>query len=597
MISNTLPINTVLKGNVYNYSIERILGQGSFGITYLARIKLSGSLGKLQSNITVAIKEFFMKDLNGRTGTIVLTNSNSELYYSYRKDFIREANHLSKLKHSNIVKVLESFENNNTAYFSMEYIDGGSLNDYIQLTGGLSEHDALRGIAQIAEALSLMHENKMLHLDIKPLNIMRRENGDWVLIDFGLSKIFNADGEPESSSRIGTGTMGYAPLEQINYKKTDKFPPTLDIYALGATLFKALTAVTPPDASTIFNEGFPEDIMRNRGICDDIIQLTSWAMEPLKRKRPQTVEEFLIEVNRILPQASRKQAHSLLDVHNSNKNAVISDNIEYCNNFEVHWDESLNDYKKDKIRELLFRMKYIRNKNVIAATDYGQEVVGTLPIMSLGEFAMSILQELKSDEITGGTYLVNNVRAAIEIAYQLEEWTKLPFRLATEKEIIYECSASSFHWEKLRTLCYSKEKGFQYITYYPTLIHDLEISQLIDNYDFQLVCDGTKPRFSQCGFNVPYTQGLYEKIEPIGFGFYAIKVNDLWNITRPESPLLQYLPHNYESISSIGVWGYPASFIGIIAKTGTTESYYEFNHDEFKFIKSLTNEDIKDRKC
>ena len=94
-MSQTLPVNTILHGRNYQYCIEKVLGQGSFGITYLAKVKLAGALGELQSNVRVAVKEFFMKDVNGRSGTHVLTGGGSDLYHKYRRDFIREAENLS----------------------------------------------------------------------------------------------------------------------------------------------------------------------------------------------------------------------------------------------------------------------------------------------------------------------------------------------------------------------------------------------------------------------------------------------------------------------------------------------------------------------
>ena len=304
---NVLPSGTLLHGHSYTYEIVKVLGQGTFGISYLANVRLSGALGELQSAVQVAIKEFFMKDLNGRQGNTVTSGSDSDIYRNYRNDFMREANNLAKLKHPHIVKVLEAFESNNTCYFSMEYVNGGNLNEYIQQCKSLSEREALQGIVEVGEALAFMHDNNMLHLDLKPLNVMRRKDGGLVLIDFGLSKQFDRNGEPESSTRIGGGTIGYAPLEQANYKKGEGFPATLDIYALGATLFKMLTGNTPTDASTIFNEGFPEEELRGCGISDEVILLVSWAMEPMKRKRPQTVKEFLDEAKRLLPGSSDRR--------------------------------------------------------------------------------------------------------------------------------------------------------------------------------------------------------------------------------------------------------------------------------------------------
>lgn len=218
---NALKPNTILHGKSYTYTIEKKLGEGTFGITYLAttRIKVSGILGELETTLQVAIKEFFMHDLNGRAGNTVTCGSKDGIYYNYKHQFVREAQNLSRFNHPHIVKVLEAFEENDTAYFAMEFIEGGSQHEYIQKNGGLSDREALDIIAQIGDALSVMHRNKMLHLDLKPLNVMRRGNGDLVLIDFGLSKQFDENGEPESSTRIGYGTRGYAPIEQANYKR------------------------------------------------------------------------------------------------------------------------------------------------------------------------------------------------------------------------------------------------------------------------------------------------------------------------------------------------------------------------------------------
>ena len=141
---NFLPVNTILKGNSYNYEILNVLGQGSFGITYLANVKMAGALGAIDANIKVAIKEFFMRDINGRSDATVTSGSNGGIYDEYKHKFTREALNLSKLQHSNIIKVIESFEANNTIYYVMEYIGGGSLDDYITKNNGLKEDEAIK---------------------------------------------------------------------------------------------------------------------------------------------------------------------------------------------------------------------------------------------------------------------------------------------------------------------------------------------------------------------------------------------------------------------------------------------------------------------
>lgn len=292
-INNSLPTGSLLKGSSYSYRIEKTLGQGSFGITYLASVKMAGALGAIDANIKVAIKEFFMRDINGRSDATVTSGSKGGIYDDYKRKFTREAVNLSKLQHPNIIKVIESFEANNTAYYVMEYIGGGSLDDYITKNNGLKEDEAKGIVKQIGSALSFMHQNMMLHLDLKPSNIMRKESGDVVLIDFGLSKQYDEKGEPESSTKVGAGTPGYAPIEQANYREGKGFPVTMDVYALGATLFKMLTGVRPPEASDILNDGFPLYEFQERHISERITASIAKAMAPTKKDRYSSVEDFI----------------------------------------------------------------------------------------------------------------------------------------------------------------------------------------------------------------------------------------------------------------------------------------------------------------
>lgn len=274
------------------YKIVKTLGQGSFGITYLAktRISMDGQLGKMDVNVNVTIKEFFMSDLNSRSsdGTNV-ERTNSTLVKNYLNKFRREAENLAKLHHPNIVKVLEVFDENNTTYYVMEYVDGETIDEYIKSKGHLSEGESLKITQDVCAALSYMHEHKMLHLDLKPKNIMRNSEGHIYLIDFGLAKQYKENGEPESSTSIGLGTPGYAPLEQANYKQDGTLPVTLDVYALGASLFKMLTGKTPPEASTILNEGFPLTSLQKAGISSDTISIVEKAMASVKKDRYQSV--------------------------------------------------------------------------------------------------------------------------------------------------------------------------------------------------------------------------------------------------------------------------------------------------------------------
>lgn len=300
MTNNTttsLAIGTILHGEAYDYKIMNVLGQGTFGITYKAKVEMKGALGRLDSNMYVAVKEFFMKEVNGRENSSVTSGSTSNggLFYYYRDKFEREARNLSTLSHPNIVKVLEAFHANGTTYYSMEYIDGISLDKKIAQSpqGRMPLTEAIETLKQIGAAIAFMHSRNMLHLDVKPGNVMMRKDGTAVLIDFGLSKQYTSDGEPESSTKVGAGTPGYAPIEQASYHEGKGFPTKMDVYALGGTLFKMLTGQRPPEASEILNEGFPTDSLRQLFIPGNIVNSISKAMAPLKKDRWQTVDEFV----------------------------------------------------------------------------------------------------------------------------------------------------------------------------------------------------------------------------------------------------------------------------------------------------------------
>lgn len=289
-----LTIGTYL--NRGKYRIEKVLGQGSFGITYLAAVNIVGELGSIPSSMRVAVKEFFMRDVNGRQENTVTTGRKDGIFYNYKRRFIKEAKTLSKLNHPNIVHVLDLFEENNTAYYVMEYLDGGSLDHLIADKSGLTVSESSELIKQIASALDYMHSHKMLHLDLKPANVMLNKKGEAVLIDFGLTKEFDENGFPESSTTIGHGTPGYAPIEQSNYQAGQGFPVTMDIYALGATLYKMLSGKRPPNASDILNEGV--EILNLQFLQNsEVAGAISKAMSPFKNMRFQNVGDFILALN------------------------------------------------------------------------------------------------------------------------------------------------------------------------------------------------------------------------------------------------------------------------------------------------------------
>lgn len=324
------------------YEITKVLGSGNFGITYLAttKIAVNGQLGQMDVSVNVAIKEFYMKDLNNRTldGSTVEGTQNT-MVKNYRQKFKKEAGNLAKLHHPYIVKVIEVFDENNTTYYVMEYVEGGSLDDYIKSKGRLTEEEALQCTLEITDALSYMHKNMMIHLDLKPKNIMRNSKGHLYLIDFGLSKQYDENGEPESSTSIGLGTPGYAPLEQASYKQDGTLPVTLDVYALGASLFKMLTGKTPPESSAILNEGFPLSSLQKVGISDNTISIVEKAMAPLRKDRYQTVGEM----SKALENYGYKEDGTIIDANNlSDDDEGNQYEPESTNNVQVEEQNSEN---------------------------------------------------------------------------------------------------------------------------------------------------------------------------------------------------------------------------------------------------------------
>jgi formylglycine-generating enzyme required for sulfatase activity len=265
------------------YKIEKMLGQGGFGITYLAV--------QTGLNRRVAIKEFFMKELCNRDATTsyvsVPSMGSQEQVFRFKHKFLKEAQTIASFDHPGIVRIHDIFEENGTAYYVMEYLDGGSLDSRIPAVG-MREAEALRVIRQAGNALSYIHNQNVLHLDVKPSNIMFRQNGAAVLIDFGISKRYDDAGGQTSSTPAGL-SKGYAPLEQYN-QGVQTFQPATDVYSLGATLYKMLTGQTPPECSVVNEEGLPPRPAHVRPALWNAIRQ---AMQPRRKDRPQHVEDFL----------------------------------------------------------------------------------------------------------------------------------------------------------------------------------------------------------------------------------------------------------------------------------------------------------------
>ena len=280
------------------YQLSRVIGQGGFGITYLGvwNTELKGELGAMKTNVPVCIKEYFFKDYCYRDQDSfevkVHSHTGEKLFDKFKEKLIREAKILSAVQHPFIVNVLEVFEENNTAYIVMEYIKGCSLKYLLDKEGVLAENKALKYIHQIGNALDFVHEKNIVHLDIKPSNILIDKNDHARLIDFGVSKRYDIE-EKETSTTTLTLSKGFASIEQYDEEGTQTFSPCPDIYSLGATLYNLLTSVIPTESILRATKPMLPPSAYNSNITPKTEKAILKAMEIKPEDRYETIKEML----------------------------------------------------------------------------------------------------------------------------------------------------------------------------------------------------------------------------------------------------------------------------------------------------------------
>lgn len=287
-----LPIGTLLHDN---YTITRHLASGGFGNTYLAQ----NAFGE-----TVAIKEFFMSGISsrmaGNSQVSISIAENRVTFEEQREKFIKEARRLRKFytafHNPHLVAVYDLFNTNGTSYYVMEFIDGENLNEYLFRTKTpLSEKNVLAVLKQVLDALHIIYNagaDSMLHLDLKPANLILDKSGCVKLIDFGSSKQISTG---THTSTAVTYTRGYGPAEQME-QNVSKFGPWTDFYALGATLYKLLTNKAElPLPSDISDDHTPDKHLTlpfPTGITEKTKALILWMMQPNRAYRPQTIDDI-----------------------------------------------------------------------------------------------------------------------------------------------------------------------------------------------------------------------------------------------------------------------------------------------------------------
>ena len=426
------------------YKIIRVLGQGGFGITYEG---LQAGL-----NRKVAIKEFFMKDFCERDAdsshvTIVGTEGNRSLVERFKEKFIKEAQMIAGLEDvPHIIRIYDIFEENGTAYYVMQYIEGGSLDSKVKEQGALPEPVAVKYVSQMSEALSELHAQRIMHLDIKPANVLLRGD-DVYLIDFGVSKHYDDTGSATTTTPVGR-SKGYAPLEQYRQGGVQEFSPETDIYGLGATAWFLVSGQTPPEAMELITGG----LQRPAGISDALWTAISTSMRPGKTERPHSIAEFLGLLNKEEQPVVQAVEDDVTTID------VIASNPEDCNP-----EERIQTFT---VNGISFNMVHVEGGTfTMGATEEQQKADSdekpphqvTLSSFSIGE--TEVTQALwravmgsnpsyrKGDILPVEMVNWNDCQVFIS---KLKALTGQPFRLPTEAEWEYAARGGS------------KSRGYQY---------------------------------------------------------------------------------------------------------------------------------------
>lgn len=323
--SYSLQRNTGLIGR---YVIQEVLGQGGFGITYLGIDKLYGN--------KVAIKEYYPQKIAMRKAQYedVVTVTSIEEKNNYdkgKKRFLDEAQVMARFnKNEGIVKILDFFEANNTAYIVMEYLEGITLKQYLGKYGVLQFRNLIEMMLPLREALIEIHSQGLIHRDISPDNIMVQHNGKLKLMDFGAARDYTESGNKSLTVIL---KPGYAPPEQ--YQTHGVQGPWTDIYALCATIYKCLTGITPPDAiARVMDDKFKEPDQLDGKLSPDIKKILWKGMNIFPEERYQDIVEFgedvcdalfIPEENKKLDLDNEKNIDEDLDSPDKDNESVLKD--------------------------------------------------------------------------------------------------------------------------------------------------------------------------------------------------------------------------------------------------------------------------------
>jgi serine/threonine protein kinase len=290
MSANALPGGHAL----LEYRIEKLLGVGGFGLTYLATDS--------NLNLRVALKEYLPGDLalRGADQSIAPRSADTEETFGWGKQrFLDESRTLASFRHPNIVRVMRFFEANGSAYMVMEFVEGAALGDWIKTRRPLAEPLVAAMAGPLLDGLDVVHKSGFLHRDIKPGNIYMRDDGTPVLLDFGSAR-------QRAAELTAVVTPGYAPFEQ--YHTQGNQGPWSDLYALGGVLYWMVTGNPPAEAAARVREDKMPSALTvgdHRRFRPEFLNAIDWALQPFEDKRPQSVSEWRAK---LLPTSAKMQA-------------------------------------------------------------------------------------------------------------------------------------------------------------------------------------------------------------------------------------------------------------------------------------------------
>lgn len=394
-----LQVGTILHGT---YRIDGYLSSGGFGNTYVAT--------NIEFGEKYAIKEFFWKGVSQRDGdstTVSVSNvENGAAFASQLEKFKKEARRLRRLNSEHIVRVYDLFEENGTAYYVMDFVDGENLSERLKRTGQpLSEYEVNRLLPQILDALDAAHQAGILHLDLKPANIMVDKQGKVKLIDFGASKQQSATGGATATSAIAI-TKGFAPREQQE-QNPDKFGPWTDFYALGATLYNLLTNRRPTLPSDIDDDDTPDKhiaLPMPPSVSDKTKKLVVWLMATNRKNRPQSVEQIraYLDGKYTVNLSSQSTRNHSADVADSESTQLMGKTVQSSSTTKESEEESgETEDVEEEVRPLFFKLLSYHGR--IRRTEYWLSfLLPTIPIISF----LGIAMQFKDQDMGLGIFAI-----------------------------------------------------------------------------------------------------------------------------------------------------------------------------------------------